>query len=59
MPPITFAAWLREVDAAVYALIGVGRDHLIDFDYATAYEDGETPEMVANLAVLADVGVMN
>lgn len=39
-----FVSWLTRVDARVERVVGVGIDDLPDWDFASAFEDGLTPE---------------
>ncbi len=38
--------WLTDVDAVSFRATGLTLDELPDYEFHTAYEDGETPEDV-------------
>lgn len=44
---MTFESWMKEVDAEITALCGLGVDDLADYMYRDAYDDGDSPEDVA------------
>ncbi|MCI0579950.1 MAG: hypothetical protein L0332_24075 [Chloroflexi bacterium] len=53
--PQSFAAWMRQVNAAVFARAFVSADDLPDQPYRDWYDDGLSPEEAAG-AALEDAG---
>ena len=48
-----FAAFMRHVDAEVFEICGLSLHDLPDYDYACAYEDGESAYDTAVMALSA------
>ena len=48
-----FQQWQRRVDELLAQICGLVSDDLPDFDYAAAYQSGESPAAVARQAIRA------
>lgn len=56
--PMTFAAWMRQVDAFVDAItnnVGFTSEDFADWDFASAFEDGVEPRQAAIDMLAEDV----
>lgn len=49
----TFEEWMRAVDVAIAARVGLGSSDLPDCPYRDWYEDGKTPAGAASAAIKA------
>lgn len=49
-----FDAWMKAVNAAVWAKAGVGADDLIDCPYRDWFDDGLPPKLAAAKAIRAE-----
>jgi hypothetical protein len=48
---LAFSEWLKRVDKALEDRIGMVTGDLLDMDYWSMYQDGFTPDEVAQMAV--------
>ena len=51
MTKLTFAEWMKEVDAEVWRKVGLSYEDLPDINYRDLYDDGVSPKTAARKAI--------